>query len=191
MGGEDTGYMLGCKMFPGVRGAGPDWSCGRPTTGRPSPAPGEATSSPVQSSPVQSSLETESSVWCFSSHCPVVGRIRSSGHNRFNCFLCNFDLCESCVYRKAQRPSLVGNILKTFIFLLPKQTYIMYHLDERVELRKLGKSVLGLEEEQRRNRQSWLFPPTAPVIEEEEPPPSYQQAVTASPLPVWILQFYE
>ena len=103
---------------------------------------------------------------------------------RFNCFLCNFDLCESCVYRKAQRPSLVGNILKTFIFLLPKQTYIMYHLDERVELRKLGKSVLGLEEEQRRNRQSWLFPPTAPVIEEEEPPPSYQQAVTASPLPV-------
>ena len=107
-------------MFPGVRGAGPDWSCGPPTTGHPSPAPGEATSSPVQSSPVQSSLETESSVWCFSSHCPVVGRIRSSGHNRFNCFLCNFDLCESCVYRKAQRPSLVGNILKTFIFLALK-----------------------------------------------------------------------
>ena len=23
--------------------------------------------------------------------------------SRFNCFLCNFDLCESCVYRKAQR----------------------------------------------------------------------------------------
>ena len=43
--------------------------------------------------------------------------------------------------------------------------------------RKLGRSVLGLEEEQRRQRQSWMFSPTAPTLS-EEPPPSYQQAVS-------------
>ena len=81
-------------------------------------------------------------------------------------------------------PHWLGRFKDIYFFALKTNLYYVHHLDERVELRKLGKSVLGLEEEQRRNRQSWLFPPTAPVIEEEEPPPSYQQAVTASPLPV-------
>jgi len=94
---------------------------------------------------------------CSSSNCPIVGRIRSTGQNRFNCFSCNFDLCESCVNRK------------------------------------LGKTVMGWEEEQRRRalqiaRDSWYFgpssastheQPSAPQLDyqEEEPPPSYHQAI--------------
>jgi len=112
---------------------------------------------------------------CSSSHCPIVGRVRSSGSNRFNCFLCNFDLCESCVYRK------------------------------------LGKSVMSIEREERQfgvqrssivqlndvsnmnnsSRDSWMFrdsvhlvgTPSAPFLEfvdEEDPPPSYHQALESS-----------
>ena len=180
-------------MFPGVRGAGPDWSCGRPTTGHPSPAPGEATSSPVQSS-----LETESSVWRLRVQSGVSaltarwsGESGPVGTTDSTVSSVTLTCVKAVSTGRLNVPHWLGIFWRHLFFWLSKQTYIIYHLDERVELRKLGKSVLGLEEEQRRNRQSWLFPPTAPVIEEEEPPPSYQQAVTASPLPVWILQFYE
>ena len=98
---------------------------------------------------------------CSSSNCPIVGRIKSTGQNRFNCFSCNFDLCESCVNRK------------------------------------LGKTVMGWEEEQTRRaaesvsgnvRNSWYFGPemrtgqghpSAPRMDfqEEEPPPSYHQVI--------------
>ena len=95
---------------------------------------------------------------CSSSNCPIVGRIKSTGQNRFNCFSCNFDLCESCVNRK------------------------------------LGKTVMGEEEQNRRReesvnrliRDSWYFgpapcigQPSAPLMDfqEEEPPPSYHQVI--------------
>ncbi len=32
--------------------------------------------------------------------CPCKGSIVNSGHNRLNCFVCNYDLCKPCVDRK-------------------------------------------------------------------------------------------
>ena len=40
----------------------------------------------------------------------------SNFSSRFNCFLCNFDLCESCVYRKAQTLIVWKYLKETFIF---------------------------------------------------------------------------
>ena len=92
---------------------------------------------------------------CCSSKCPVVGRIRSNGHNRFSCFTCAFDLCESCVNRKMGRVSWI----------------------EDGEERRAPEGAVGAAG----CRDSWYVgvAPSAPVMEEEEgePPPSYQEAV--------------
>jgi hypothetical protein len=38
---------------------------------------------------------------CDDSDCPFRGgMIRNHGYNRFNCFGCDYDLCDSCVHRK-------------------------------------------------------------------------------------------
>ena len=100
---------------------------------------------------------------CSSSNCPIVGRIKSSGQNRFNCFTCNFDLCESCVYRKLGR-SVMDR--------------------EEEQSRRMVESHLNV-------RNSWYFgppvgtmhgEPSAPKIDfqEEEPPPPYHQVVVES-----------
>ena len=34
---------------------------------------------------------------CKEKSCPVIGRIRSTGRNRFSCFQCGFDVCDSCL----------------------------------------------------------------------------------------------
>ena len=111
---------------------------------------------------------------CSSSTCPVVGRLRSTGANRFKirettenqllfrftCFLCNFDLCESCLTRKLGRS-----------LLNPEPS--------RTPARETSSSCL---------RGSWCFGPTAansgpmdpsaPLLPvHEEPPPSYQEAI--------------
>ena len=113
---------------------------------------------------------------CSSSTCPVVGRLRSTGANRFEirettenhllfrftCFLCNFDLCESCLTRKLGRS-----------LLNPEPS--------RTPARETSSSCS-------RGRESWCFGPTAansgpmdpsaPLLPvHEEPPPSYQEAI--------------
>lgn len=37
---------------------------------------------------------------CCSTDCPILGTIQNNGQNRFNCFPCNYDLCDSCWRRK-------------------------------------------------------------------------------------------
>lgn len=37
---------------------------------------------------------------CSSKSCAILGEIMSNGANRFNCFECDFDLCDSCARRK-------------------------------------------------------------------------------------------
>ena len=37
---------------------------------------------------------------CSSSDCPVIGKIQSNGTNRFSCFPCDVNLCDSCARRK-------------------------------------------------------------------------------------------
>ena len=113
---------------------------------------------------------------CSSSTCPVVGRLRSTGANRFEirettenhllfrftCFLCNFDLCESCLTRKLGRS-----------LLNPEPS--------RTPARETSSSCS-------RGRESWCFGPTAanngpmdpsaPLLPvHEEQPPSYQEAI--------------
>ncbi len=43
---------------------------------------------------------TQSTFGCSNSYCPQAGRVLlSDGSNRYNCFLCDLDLCSDCVVK--------------------------------------------------------------------------------------------
>ncbi|TRY70488.1 hypothetical protein TCAL_10104 [Tigriopus californicus] len=48
---------------------------------------------------------------CCSSDCPILGTIQNNGQNRFNCFPCDYDLCDSCWRRQLpeSRAQRTGN----------------------------------------------------------------------------------
>jgi len=126
---------------------------------------------------------------CNSSNCPVVGRLRSTGGNRFTCFPCNFDLCESCITRK------LGRTLLNQAVELPSPTRSLLNQAEPFSQAR-GRTRSPARETSitfgRPNRDSWCFgpagvssissgpmDPSAPLlpVHDEEPPPSYQEAI--------------